>query len=176
MHRCQTNMDRRPSWWWWMMIVRPADQHPSPLLNIDISAEPLDSLSERHVQVTKHPEDLAPPYKPQIIRSLLKELSPYSSLWGPYAGYYLSFFWWLYGAISLFIFYWAIIWAVLGNRLKFKAVLPNLIKCQEIFSHTSSMAPGMAMLVCQLVGPSFWSRLKYLNNYWMDCNEILRKH
>lgn len=44
-----------------MMIVRPSHQHPSPLLNVDSSPEPNDSLSERHVQVTKHPEGPASP-------------------------------------------------------------------------------------------------------------------
>ncbi len=32
---------------------------------------------------------------------------------------------------------------------------------------------GMAMSVCWPVGQS---RLKYLNNYLMDCHEILYKH
>ncbi len=29
---------------------------------------------------------------------------------------------------------------------------------------------------CQSIGPPLWSRLKYLNNYWMDCLEILYRH
>lgn len=25
------------------------------------------------------------------------------------------------------------------------------------------------------VGPPLWSRMRYQNNYWMDCNEILAR-
>lgn len=62
-HRWQTNMDRRAARWW-MMIARPSHRHPSPLLDVDSSADPLDSLSGRHVQVTKHPEGPAPSSQP----------------------------------------------------------------------------------------------------------------
>ena len=68
-----------------MMIVSQSYQHPSPLLNVDSSPVPLDSLSGRHVQVTKHPEGPAPLSQPTKLLdrhhgSLLTELSPYTGL------------------------------------------------------------------------------------------------
>lgn len=147
MHRCQTNMDRRPACWWWMMIVRPADQHPSPLLIVDISAEPLDSLSGRHVQVTKHPEGPAPPYQRAdhqitIMDHYLKNCHPTQDsegrvqdiIWASFDNCMEQFFY----SFSMeqtqsvliivvereFLMVTNIIWAVLDNRHHFKAVLP----------------------------------------------------
>lgn len=65
---CDKCMDRRSVRWLWMMIAGPSHLHPSPLLNVDSSAEPLDRISERHVQVTKHPAGPDSPPNIQTIR------------------------------------------------------------------------------------------------------------
>ncbi len=41
-----------------------------------------------------------------------------------------------------------------------------------LFSHAGGMALEMVMSVNQQVGPPLWSRLNYLNSYWMDYHEI----
>lgn len=51
----------------WMMIAKPFQAHPSPLLNVDGSAEPPDSSSGRRVPVTKQaagPEPSLPTHTP----------------------------------------------------------------------------------------------------------------
>ncbi len=45
----------------------------------------------------------------------------------------------------------------------------------EKHNATTNMFGEWTMLACQF-GLPHWFRLKYLNNYWMDCHEILYRH
>lgn len=40
----------------------------------------------------------------------------------------------------------------------------------------SMLAPWMSMSGCRQCVRHFWSRLKYLNNYWLDCHEICYRY
>ncbi len=60
-----------------------------------------------------------------------------------------------------------------ANRLSFVYMfVATGSSSSSFFSHAS----GMALWIAMLVGLSVWSRLKYLNNYRMDCHEILYRH
>ncbi len=67
-----------------------------------------------------------------------------------------------------------------SEPISFKHRLASTPMAMAIFSHASDMALRMAMFISQFVGllvcRPLWSRLKYLNNFWMNCHEILCRH
>lgn len=46
-------------------------------------------------------------------------------------------------------------------------------RCIENYKRAKATVNGWH---CWRVSPALWSRLKHLNDYWMDCHEILHKH
>lgn len=43
-----------------------------------------------------------------------------------------------------------------------------------MFVHIFSAVLAVWLNVCLLAGPTLWSRVKYVNNYWMHCPNILK--